>query len=244
MENFSKAFWLLVAPVAIVCGCGLFALQALAQSNDRISATIDCRAGCQGNPRGCQESLTHAITLQAPVGYHVRPETLSVQNRYNASDSPGLQNEPEWFISRYPANSNRPRYISVSPNKNTCVGRSPHTQGVTFFVWGVSIAPGPPDTSSPPATSSSGGSSTNERPTVRSETPGSAILLFFTNQSTRNFRCQVSYGWQHLRFGNPIRGTETFSVLVPAGSRDALLSRFSGSYVNLRLTTRVSLSCN
>lgn len=97
-----------------------------------IRATTECRAGCQGNVRGCQESLQSAVFTASP-GRWLMVDSRTLVKRWNASDSPGLAAEPRWIVETYPANSNRALSVTIRPDKLSCVGVSPHTQGVTFF---------------------------------------------------------------------------------------------------------------
>ena len=99
------------------------------------SAEVDCRAGCQGNERGCQESYIGSARLDAKPGKYFDASTLRITSYRNASDSPGLRREPKWTIRRVPDDSSQPTSIVVTPDKSTCEGKSPHTQGVTFYTW-------------------------------------------------------------------------------------------------------------
>ena len=102
-------------------------------ATDHPSAVVDCRAGCQGDQRGCRESVMKQAHITAHPGYRLLPETLRVVAHWNASDSPGLIAEPQWQTHRYPIGSDRPYSVTVSPILATCTGVSPHTQGVTFY---------------------------------------------------------------------------------------------------------------
>ena len=99
------------------------------------SAVVDCRAGCQGNFRGCQESLTGQARLEAKPGRHFDFSTLKITRRSNASDSPGLKQDPKWTFETMPEHVSNPTTIIIRPQVNTCVGNSIHTQGVTFYEW-------------------------------------------------------------------------------------------------------------
>lgn len=119
--------------------CMLFLLaftQAYADSppNGR-SAEVDCRAGCQGKEKGCQESYIGSARLDAKPGKYFDASTLKITSYRNASDSPGLRREPKWIIRRVPNDSSQPTSLIVTPDINTCEGKSPDTQGVTFYTW-------------------------------------------------------------------------------------------------------------
>lgn len=95
-------------------------------------AQTECRAGCQGNVRGCQESLQAAVFTASP-GRWLMVDSRTLVKRWNASDSPGLAAEPRWIVETYPANSSRALSVTIRPDVSSCVGISGDTQGVTFF---------------------------------------------------------------------------------------------------------------
>lgn len=98
------------------------------------TAIVDCRAGCQGNKKQCQESVLHEARLDAAPGKYFDASTLK-NRHWNASDSPGLVREPNWNISRVPHNASNPTSLIISPVLATCEGVSEDTQGVTFYEW-------------------------------------------------------------------------------------------------------------
>ncbi|MBD8563744.1 hypothetical protein IFU01_05670 [Oxalobacteraceae sp. CFBP 8763] len=104
-------------------------------SYGQTSAVVDCRAGCQGNFRGCQQSVAGQARLEATPGRKFDFSTLKITRRSNAADSPGLENDPDWKFETIPANVSKPTTIIIRPIVNTCIGKSLHTQGVTFFEW-------------------------------------------------------------------------------------------------------------
>lgn len=99
------------------------------------SAVVDCRAGCQGNEKGCQESYNKNARLDSAPGRYFDAATLRITKVTNASDSPGLAREPMWQIVRVPDNASQPTSLIITPDLSSCIGRSPHTQGVTFYEW-------------------------------------------------------------------------------------------------------------
>ncbi len=100
------------------------------------TAVVDCRAGCQGDKKKCQESLNREARLDAAPGKFFDASTLRILRHWNASDSPGLVREPKWAKpQRVPENSSNPTSLIVTPIVATCEGASPHTQGVTFYEW-------------------------------------------------------------------------------------------------------------
>ena len=102
---------------------------------------VDCRAGCQGSVTGCRE-YTRSATFVADPGYYLDVSSIRVVSQRNASDSPGLAHEPTWAFRDSYASGGRIRRITVVPDVNTCVGVSPHTQGVTFYTLEILQAPG------------------------------------------------------------------------------------------------------
>lgn len=110
----------------------LIALQASAAGR---SAVVDCRAGCQGRETGCQESYNKNARLDSAPGKYFDFSTLRITKITNASDSPGLAREPRWQTVRVPENASQPTSIIITPDLSSCIGRSPDTQGVTFYEW-------------------------------------------------------------------------------------------------------------
>ena len=96
-----------------------------------LSATTDCRAGCQGATTGCRESMQSAV-FTADAGFHLVPGSQTVVRHWNASDSPGLRAEPKWIPDPLYVDGKLLR-VTIRPDKTTCVGVSPDTQGVTFY---------------------------------------------------------------------------------------------------------------
>lgn len=99
------------------------------------TATVDCRAGCQGNNKGCQESYTKEARLDAAPGKYFDFTTLRIVRSWNASDSPGLSATPIWIKSRVPTDASAPTSIIIRPEIASCIGISGDTQGVTFYEW-------------------------------------------------------------------------------------------------------------
>ncbi len=97
------------------------------------TAVFDCRAGCQGQTQGCQESLMKSARIDAAPGKYFDTATVRVIKQWNASDSPGLVRVPDWNIERIPENSANPKSLIVSPVVTSCQGKSGDTQGVTFY---------------------------------------------------------------------------------------------------------------
>ena len=117
------------SPAAVLL---LVALHASAAGR---SAVVDCRAGCQGRETGCQESYNKNARLDSAPGKYFDATTLRITKITNAADSPGLAREPRWQIVRVPDNASQPTSLVITPDLATCVGRSPDTQGVTFYEW-------------------------------------------------------------------------------------------------------------
>ena len=114
----------------------------LAQSSaDYREAEVDCRAGCQGDAKKCQQSLTGEARIDAAPGRYFDVSTLKIVARRNASDSPGLIRDPQWATSRVPPDASQPSSVIVRPIVATCEGKSKDTQGVTFYTWRVSYFP-------------------------------------------------------------------------------------------------------
>lgn len=105
------------------------------------SAVVDCRAGCQGSKKGCQESLIKQARLDSQPGRYFDFTTLRVTARSNASNSPGLVRDPNWNYERFPTNASHPTSIIIRPIVATCEGRSEDTQGVTFYQWTADYFP-------------------------------------------------------------------------------------------------------
>lgn len=233
--------------VGSTIGAVILSGTAAAQAGETRTAVADCRAGCQGNPRGCQQA-TQFARFDARPGYYIDVSSLRITNSWPASNSPGLAQIPEWSIGTSPSGASRARDVFISARTSSCVGRSADTQGVTFFQWSATYYPGQPSEPAPSSGGGSGGSGGGSRvtgqPTLRVEEPGSAILLHFSNSSGANFRCSGSYSYAYSSFGSTQTGSNSYAVDVPNGTSDAVLSRFSGSYPNLRTTSRVSMQCN
>ena len=105
-----------------------------------IRAETVCKAGCNGNTRGCQDSGVTAY-LVASRGSRLRRGSLTMVRRYDKPDGPGINGEPEWEITSYPVGDESPLTITVKPNIKTCVGRSPDTQGITTYVFEAAQRP-------------------------------------------------------------------------------------------------------
>lgn len=96
-----------------------------------LKAVADCRAGCQGGVGNCQQSTQNASFVASP-GYHLVAGSQTTVRHWNASDSPGLQAEPRWNVVPTFVGGRLLR-VTISPILRTCIGVSPHTQGVTFY---------------------------------------------------------------------------------------------------------------
>ena len=102
------------------------------------TGVVDCRAGCQGDAKKCQESVLREARIDSLPGQYFDASTLRISRQWNASDSPGLIRTPNWIVSRWPENSSHPTSIIIRPDIRTCEGRSKDTQGVTFYEFSVS----------------------------------------------------------------------------------------------------------
>lgn len=120
----------LLGAVLLLCS-----MVVIAKEKNGRSAEVDCRAGCQGNEKGCQESYNQEARLDSQPGKYFDFSTLKITSYRNADGSPGLRREPKWTIVRVPHNASHPTSIIIAPVVSSCEGVSPHTQGVTFYTW-------------------------------------------------------------------------------------------------------------
>ncbi|MEQ1819053.1 MAG: hypothetical protein ABL871_10630 [Terricaulis sp.] len=82
-------------------------------------------------------------------------------------------------------------------------------------------------------------------PTIRTWAPGtSAIYIYMANPTDRSYSCTVSYSWAYDSWGTPYSGTETFAVTFQPNQGEREVSRMSGSFVNLHVTSGPSVQCN
>ena len=81
-------------------------------------------------------------------------------------------------------------------------------------------------------------------PAMRSSQPGSAIYIYLSNSEDRAYNCTISYDWAYDSFGETKTGHENFQVTIDAKRGDTQVHKFSGSYVNLRITGGPSMNCN
>jgi hypothetical protein len=120
---------LFVAAATTLTSASVLTAQPVPQA--ALTAVTDCRAGCQGGEGNCQESTQKAV-FTASDGYHLIPGSQVVIRHWNASDSPGLRAEPKWLSDPLFYQGKLLR-VTIRPDITTCVGVSPHTQGVTFY---------------------------------------------------------------------------------------------------------------
>lgn len=99
-----------------------------------VSANTECRAGCNGNTAGCQESYETAVIAASP-GMLLYRESLTIAQSWPGSDTTGLVTEPQWSITTIPAGDPRPVSITVKPIVTSCKGRDAHTQSRTHYKW-------------------------------------------------------------------------------------------------------------
>lgn len=127
---------LAISGLVILSSAGILAAQTATHQapGDPLVATTDCRAGCNKNFNGCQESSQSAVFNASP-GYYLRPD--SVKRIGMRKGNPGLRSEPEWVKERFPEDSETPESIIVSPNLATCHGEHPHTQGINYYDFQV-----------------------------------------------------------------------------------------------------------
>ncbi len=130
---------LLIAGFIVVSTAGVVAAQTATHHPNppppspslAVRATTDCRAGCQGNRAGCQESSQAAVFNASPGYFMVRGTVVRIGER---KGSPGLTGPPTFLEPEYiPTGSSRPQTIIVKPDVRTCVGDDPHTQGITYY---------------------------------------------------------------------------------------------------------------
>lgn len=81
-------------------------------------------------------------------------------------------------------------------------------------------------------------------PSIRTSTPGSAIIIYAANSEDRAYNCTITYDYAYDSFGEVKTGHEEFQVGIGAKTGDSQIHRFSGAYVNLRLTGGPSMNCN
>jgi len=99
------------------------------------------------------------------------------------------------------------------------------------------IHPGPPPAPPPNA------GNPNARPVFRWWTPGSAIVGFARNESNSAYRCSVEVKWAYDSFGQEITGGDTSMISIASNTPEAKVYEFSGSYVNLHMTSAPVVSC-
>lgn len=124
---------LVIAAFIVVSTGGVLAAQTATHHpspGDPLTAKTDCRAGCQRNFNGCQESSQSAVFNASP-GYHLLPRTVATIGKQKGS--PGLRSEPKWIIDRHPTDSATPTRIIVRPDLATCHGEDGDTQGITWY---------------------------------------------------------------------------------------------------------------
>ena len=139
MKSHTRTMLAVLALGAVATGQAA-AQQAAADGHP--TGVTDCRAGCQGRLTGCRE-ITMIATITAKPGMVLLPDSMKVVRQWNAPDSPGIVGTPQFFIaSRYPQGASRPYTMTVKPDLSTCTGRSPDTQGVTFYEIQVLQQPG------------------------------------------------------------------------------------------------------
>jgi hypothetical protein len=106
---------------------------ALAHGSN-VSAETECRAGCQGNKAGCQESYKAAVIAARP-GMRLYRESLTMSRSWPGGDTSALAAEPQWDISFVPADDPRPVSVTIKPVLTTCIGRDAHKQSRTHYEW-------------------------------------------------------------------------------------------------------------
>lgn len=132
---------MLIAGFIVVSTGGVLAAQTATHHpspGDPLTATSDCRAGCQRNFNGCQES-SQAAVFNASPGYHLLPDTVATIGQRKGS--PGLRSEPRWIKDPAPPGSSRPTRLIVRPDLATCHGEDGDTQGITWYDIQVLQAP-------------------------------------------------------------------------------------------------------
>lgn len=105
-----------------------------------VKANTECRAGCQGNTTGCQESWETAV-LSASPGMRLYSDSLIISRSWPGGDTTGLAKEPKWEITMVPAGDKRPVSISVKPILSTCVGSNADKQSRTHYEWSAAEDP-------------------------------------------------------------------------------------------------------
>lgn len=127
--------------VAFISGCATdkdSAEPRLQYPGTAVKDTTECRAGCQGNSTGCQESMKTAV-LVAAKDMRLHRGSLVMSKSWPGSDTTGLAREPQWEITSYPAGDLRPLSISIKPILSTCEATSQgiHKQARTHYEFTV-----------------------------------------------------------------------------------------------------------
>jgi hypothetical protein len=104
------------------------------QQESKVSDSTECRAGCQGNTSGCQESWKTAV-LSATPGWRLYRSTLTISRKWPGSDTTPLAAEPRWIITSEPAGSERPISITIRPDVASCDGTDGDRQSRTHYEW-------------------------------------------------------------------------------------------------------------
>jgi len=99
-----------------------------------VSANTECRAGCNGNTAGCQESYETAVIAASP-GMLLYRDSLTISQSWAGADTTGLVKDPQWDITTIPAGDPRPISITVRPIVASCEGRNAHKQSRTHYKW-------------------------------------------------------------------------------------------------------------
>jgi hypothetical protein len=81
-------------------------------------------------------------------------------------------------------------------------------------------------------------------PSMRTESPGSALLIYMSNSEDRAYNCTLNFSWAYDSFGETKTGNESVNVNVGAKQGEFQAYRFAGSYVHLHFTDGPSISCN
>jgi len=109
-------------------------IETVSAQSAKLSAETDCRAGCQGNKSGCQESGQAAI-IAADKGMRLYKESLTISRIWRGGDTTPLATDPQWEIKFVPNNDPRPVSVTIKPILNTCVGLDAHKQSRTHYEW-------------------------------------------------------------------------------------------------------------
>ena len=81
-------------------------------------------------------------------------------------------------------------------------------------------------------------------PSMRVTQGGSYIVIYMSNPEDRAYNCSIRYDWQYDSFGDIVTGQKNFSVGVSKTQNEFVAHDWTGSMVNLKVTSGPFMSCN